>query len=87
MSVLQEILSEFCDEPDHVIVLLSLSININGKIWLVGSQVQPRHIVHFAHPGVVVARCALRERLNPAGSGAMVEDSEWPRGCDGSLGE
>lgn len=39
MSILQEILSEFGNQSDHVIVLLSLSVDINGKIWLVGGKI------------------------------------------------
>jgi len=39
MCVLEQVLSELGDKPDHVVVLLGFSVDIDGEIWLVGSEI------------------------------------------------
>lgn len=35
MCIFQKILSILCDKSDHMVILFSFSVNIDGKIWLI----------------------------------------------------
>jgi len=45
MSILEQIFSELGNKPDHVIILLCLSVDVNSKIWLVCCQVHSLRIL------------------------------------------